>query len=350
MNLETRHDDETISGHACHGARIGWLDEGRGRVFCLEPAGPDTPALADWAAGARPAVEAALREHGAVLFRGFRLDDAPPSAGESTDGFRRFITATSGGWADYREPATPRSQVAANIFTSTEYPAEQRIPMHNENSHCTSWPLKIYFHSLVPAASGGETPIADCRRVLARLPEALVARFAARNWRYTRHFGSGLGFSWSKVFRTDDRAQVERYCRENGMSHAWGDDDALTVRYVRPAVRRHPVTGEAVWFNHGLFFNPVSIEPETRELLLESFSRDELPYDTSYGDGTPIDEADLQIIADAYAAETRLFTWQAGDVLYADNMLVAHGRMSFGGSRRVLVGMADTYAPQDGIG
>ncbi|MGI4859535.1 MAG: TauD/TfdA family dioxygenase [Janthinobacterium lividum] len=326
--------------------QVGWLDEGRGRVLCFRPRG-NVPLLAEWAESEAELIAEAVRRHGAVLFRGFRVDDVGEAA-NATQGFSRFIAATSRQWADYREPATPRSQVASNIFTSTEYPADQRIPLHNENSHCTSWPLKIYFHSIVPARVGGETPIADCRKVLARLPDGLVARFEARRWRYTRHFGSGLGFSWSKVFQTSDRDQVERYCCDNGMTYTWGRNDSLTVRYVRPAVRVHPLTGEAIWFNHGLFFNPMSIDPEIREMLLESFSREELPYDTSYGDGAPIDPADLQTIADAYAAEMRQFAWQVDDVLCVDNMLFAHGRSTFKGPRRVLVGMADSYVPEDG--
>jgi hypothetical protein len=95
-----------------------------------------------------------------------------------------------------------------------------------------------------------------------------------------------------------------------------------------------------------LFFNPVSLDPDIRDMLLESFSPEELPYNTFYGDGTPVAPDDLAAIAKAYAAETRSFAWRTGDVLFADNMLMAHGRSAFKGQRKVLVGMADSYSPE----
>lgn len=282
--------------------------------------------------------EAALRDSGALLFRGFGIDS--PTA------LNRCIVATSREWASYRERATPRTAVGDNIFTSTEYPAGEVISLHNENSHCTSWPLKLYFCCVTASATGGETPLADCRNVLAAIPAAIRDEFAERGWRYRRHFGF-FGFSWQDVFASADRDQVEAYCRENAMDVEWGRDDSLTVTYVRPAIHVHPVTGQPVWFNHGLFFNPYSLTPEVREVLLESVGIEGLPYNTTYGDGQAVPHAVLQEIDRAYREHTRSFPWQPGDLLFVDNMLVAHGRRPFTGDRRVLVGMADPVPPQD---
>ncbi|MDA0576225.1 TauD/TfdA family dioxygenase [Burkholderia gladioli] len=307
-----------------------------GELLVVSPVLPSGADLdpAGWALANRAAIDAALHREGALLLRGF---------GSANARFADVIAATSNEWAGYREPATPRKQVAANIYTSTEYPQEQEIPLHNENSHCTSWPLRIYFNCVTPPGDRGQTPFADCRGVLRRLPPDIVQRFVERRWRYVRNFGGGLGFSWQKVFDTDSRDAVDAYCRANGMSSEWRADGALRVTYVRDALGTHPVTGESVWFNHGLFFNPVSIDPELRDMLLESYTPDELPYNTSYGDGTPIEADVLDTLREAYARETRCFDWQAGDLLMLDNMLMAHGRRPFDGERRIVVGMADPY-------
>lgn len=316
-------------------------------VRCRE-AGVD---LAGWAGERRPELEAALLRHGGILLRGFRVD--------GTGGFERAIAATSDGWAEYREAATPRTEVTRNISTSTDYPADQTILLHNENSHCDTFPRKIYFHCVRPAAQGGETPIADCRRVLAALAErldpAVLRRFREQGVQYVRNFGDVLGFPWQEVFKSETRDGVEAYCREAGIVPEWldardgsgdagdgdGDGDRLRTRYVRPAVIPHPLTGEETWFNHGTFFHVTSLHPEVREVLLETFAEEDLPYNTYYGDGSPIEPEVLDTLREAYAGATVAFPWQAGDVLMLDNLLVAHGRSPFEGERRILVGMAE---------
>jgi hypothetical protein len=65
----------------------------------------------------------------------------------------------------------PRRAVASegNIYTSTDFPAEQSIFLHNENSYQHTWPMKIFFFCLKSATAGGETPLADVRKVLQRI-------------------------------------------------------------------------------------------------------------------------------------------------------------------------------------
>ena len=65
---------------------------------------------------------------------------------------------------DYSYRSTPRTLVNGKIYTSTEYPAEQFIPLHNEMSYARDWAMKIWFYCIKPAAKDGETPIADSRR------------------------------------------------------------------------------------------------------------------------------------------------------------------------------------------
>jgi hypothetical protein len=131
--------------------------------------------------------------------------------------------------------------------------------------------------------------------------------------------------------------------------------DALTVRYRRWATLRHPRGGEVTWFNHGTFFNPHTLEPALKSAVL-AMGEDRMPYNTYYGDGTPIEQATVATLDAAYEAETVSFPWQAGDVLMIDNMRIAHGRTSYRGPRQVLVAMRrnvrctelasdDQYAP-----
>jgi Taurine catabolism dioxygenase TauD, TfdA family len=164
---------------------------------------------------------------------------------------------------------------------------------------------------------------------------------------YIRNYGGGLGLTWEAAFGTEDPAKVEAHCRREGISFAWGAGRRLHTEQVRPAVRRHPRTGELVWFNHALFFNKASYDPRTLELLLSVVNENELPYDTRYGDGTPIELGTLERLLEVYRAEQVSFPWHAGDVLLVDNMLVSHGREPYQGPRQVAVAMAEPYRPPE---
>jgi alpha-ketoglutarate-dependent taurine dioxygenase len=289
--------------------------------------------LISWAAGNRAFVEEQLTHHGGVLFRGFQEPGAT--------GLEELIRALCGESLEYRERSSPRHAVSGNIYTSTDYPPSYPIFLHNENSYQQTWPLKIFFLCATPAEEGGQTPIADCRRVLQRIAPEVRDRFIARQWMYVRNFGDGFGLDWQTVFQTTEPAAVEEHCRKSGIAVEWKEGGKLRTRAVRPAVARHPRTGESLWFNHATFFHVSTLVPEVRDALLAEFADDDLPANTYYGDGSPIEPEVLDHLRDAYRAETVSFRWQKGDLLVLDNMLVAHGRAPFQGERRILVGMAE---------
>ncbi|MNG06478.1 Taurine catabolism dioxygenase TauD, TfdA family [compost metagenome] len=101
------------------------------------------------------------------------------------------------------------------------------------------------------------------------------------------------------------------------------------------------MTQEKIWFNHATFFHVSTLEPAVRDALLTIYKPHELPNNTYYGDGTPIEPEVLDTLRAAYDAETVKFPWQRGDILFLDNLLVAHAREKFAGPRKILVGMAD---------
>lgn len=290
--------------------------------------------LTAWAAENRGLIEAYLSRHGAILFRDFRND------GE--DLLERFILAFSGALMEYHDRATPRTEVKGRVYTATDYPADQSIFLHNESSFASAWPMKIFFHCSVAPQRGGQTPLADVRRVLARIDAKTRAKFARLGVMVTRNFAGGrFGLSWQTVFQTHDRAVMEQYCKRAGIRFEWLGENRLRTRQVRPATARHPRTGEEVWFNHAAALHVSTLEPPLRDALLKMFREEHLPNNTYYGDGSPIEESALAEIRRAYDDETVAFPWQRGDLLALDNMLAAHGRRPFTAPRRILVGMAE---------
>lgn len=318
--------------------KIEQLDASRPLPLLMEPAvsGVD---LITWADDNRSLIEKHLLKHGGILFRNFVVPDVAA--------FERFVKAVSGQLLEYRERSSPRSQVSENIYTSTDYPPDQSIFLHNENSYQHTWPQKIAFYCAVAAQRGGETPIADVRNVFNRIDPAIRARFAEKGWMYVRNFSDGIGLSWQTVFQTDDPADVNAYCANHGIQTEWRDGNRLRTRAVRPAIAQHPRTGENLWFNHATFFHVSTLSPAVRDSLLAEFDQDELPANTYYGDGTPIEPPVLDALRTAYQQETVAFPWRVGDILLLDNMLVAHARAPFEGPRKVLVGMAEPISRDD---
>lgn len=310
--------------------KTGSLDCGRIPIV-VQPQS-DGADLGSWAGQNRDWIEANLIRSGAILFRGFGVDNPGH--------FSQVVDAIAGESLEYRERSSPRSKILGNIYTSTDYPASYEIFLHNESSYSHTWPRKLLFCCEIPAETGGETPIADSRRIYLRISPQVRQQFAARKVMYVRNFGTGLGLLWQTAFQTEDKARVADYCHAAGMEHEWLDGDRLRTRHVRPAIQAHPKTGETVWFNHAAFFHVTTLDPVVRDTLLASYAEDELPNNSYYGDGMPIEDSVLNEIREAYAAETVKFPWQQGDVMLLDNMLTCHGRSPYAGLRRTLVAMA----------
>jgi alpha-ketoglutarate-dependent taurine dioxygenase len=295
--------------------------------------------LAGWAKSHGEFLESNLRKHGALLLRAF---DAVKQ-----EDFERFLDGISLERTHYVEGATPRKVVGKQIYTSTEFPPEHAIALHNELSYVLTWPMKVCFFCLVPSAEGGETPIADVRKVYARIPEQVRRRFEERGWMLVRNFGEGLSLSWQDAFRVQSEKELEEYCRTARIVLERLPGDRLRTTQVRPAIAHHPHTGEPVWFNHVAFWHISSLEPTASEYLLSEYGERGVPYNTFYGDGSPIEPETIDLIRRAYEAETVAFPWRKGDLLFLDNMLAAHGRRPFRGERKIIVAMGEPYTRRD---
>jgi alpha-ketoglutarate-dependent taurine dioxygenase len=310
---------------------LGPVFEGEGPLLQVE-ARVEGLSLADWAAGRQALVDGWVVEHGGVLLRGFRVEQPAE--------FQAAIEALCGGALDYTERSSPRSQVEGKIYTSTDHPASQSIYLHNEQSYNLRFPRNIAFYCHLAAETGGATPVADCRQVYRKLDPAIRRRFEEEGYLYVRNFHPNFGLSWREAFQTEDTTAVESYCAGNEIECEWLADGHLRTSQRRRAVARHPVCGEATWFNHLTFFHVSTLEPAVRDFMLAAFGEGDLPNNTFHRDGSPIAAEALDELRRLYAEQTASFPWRRGDVMLLDNMLTAHGRKPYSGPRKVLTAMA----------
>jgi alpha-ketoglutarate-dependent taurine dioxygenase len=291
--------------------------------------------LAGWARENRGMLEAQLLKHGAILFRNFNV--------ETVSRFEEFARAISPELLDYRERSSPRTEVTKGIYTSTDYPADQPIHFHNEQSYTKSWPMKLWFYCVKAAEQGGATPIADGRKVLGLIDPKIKERFLEKRVMYVRNYGDGLGLPWQTAFQTTRPSEAEAYCRKASIEFEWKDGNRLRTRQTFDTIVTHPRTHEQVWFEHTAFFHISSLEPTVREALLAEYGEENLPFNTYYGDGSPIETSVLDEIRAAYKQVGVRFPWQEGDVLLIDNMLMSHSREPFVGQRKIVVSMAELF-------
>lgn len=289
--------------------------------------------LHDQFAGRKQEIETTLATHGAILYRGF----APVDAEQMNRVVETVISCTMRN----DEESSPRSKIQGAVYTSTHYRSDREIFPHNEYSYSRSFPMKLFFCCARPSEEGGETPLADCRRVLQRIDPRIRVKFREKKWMYVRNFSTGVGVSWQEAFNTSDRQEVEAYCRNEDVTFEWTESDSLRTRQVREPSLFHPLSGAESWFNHATFFNIESYDPDMKESLLEMFGEVGLPHNTYYGDGTRIEPEVIRAMRHAYMEESVPVRWQKGDMVVIDNLLTAHSRKPFKGERSIYLIQAD---------
>jgi alpha-ketoglutarate-dependent taurine dioxygenase len=289
--------------------------------------------LLSWAESNLQFIETALLKHGALLFRGFDVTKASD--------FERFARVVCGDLiAENGEH--PRASVSGKVYTPVFYPADKKVLWHNENSFNQTWPLHILFCCNQPALDGGETPLADSRKVFELIDPEIKREFIQKQVMYVRNYSDGFGLSWQTVFQTNNRAAVEDHCRKNSFEFEWKSGDRLRTTCVRPAILNHPKTGAVSWFNQAQHWHVSCLDQTVRDSLLVAFETDDLPRNCFYGDGSEISDAVMEHILDVYRNLEVAFRWQQQDVLLVDNVLTAHARNPFVGPRKLFVALANS--------
>ncbi len=268
----------------------------------------------------------------ALVFRGFNLPE------QDLTGVLDLLLPNR---LAYVHGNTPRTKVGENVYTSTEYPPEFTISMHNEMSYAYQWPSRLFFYCAVAPTTGGATPVVDGTAWLAVLDDDVRERFLP-GVRYTQNLHDGIGFgkSWQATFETDDRDEVEEFLATTEAEWQWLPQGGLRVTQHRRAVTEHPVTGDLVWFNQADQWHVAALDPETAAAMREILTDEEMPQTVTFADGSPIPAADVIQVRDRGLATAVDVDWHAGDLMLIDNVAVGHGRRPFTGPRRVLVAMS----------
>jgi alpha-ketoglutarate-dependent taurine dioxygenase len=315
----------------------GFVPGNEGNLPLMITPAVDNVDLPAWCASHTDEINGYLDKYGAILFRGFPLENAAA--------FEAVASSIAGDlFAEYGD--LPPESAGERVYGSTPYPPDKMILFHNESSHLSSWPLRQFFFCITPAPDRGETPLLDCRKVLDALEPELREQFAEKGLMYVRNFSEGIDVPWQDFFHTDDRAEVEKTCAEAGMKCEW-TARGLRISQRAEAVRPHPRTGERLFFNQVQLHHVSCLDDETRTALRQLFADEDMPRNVYFGDGTPIPDEAIDSVGELFEELCVEFPWEKGDLIAVDNMLVAHARRPFSGPRKLLVAMGEMVNAED---
>lgn len=298
--------------------------------FLLVHAPANVPAE-EWARENRTALREALLKHGAIQIRGLGLDRQQFGA------VGRVLEPDA---IDYTGGIGPRHLVEEDVFTSTDLPPAVGLASHNEMSYSSTWPMRVMFFCEKAPSEGGATTVCDARRMLECLPDDVRDELNARGIRYVRNYSKRVPYkSIQETFGTTDRQVIDAFCEKNNIQTEWQDETTLQLRQIGPAVRRHPETGESIFFNTLVLWHPaywLDIMRRVYPGAPEPQTPGDLWQDAQFADGGVIPDATINLIRSAYEEQELDIAWQSGDMLYIDNMLASHGRKPFSGQRSIL--------------
>lgn len=303
-----------------------------------------------------------LLRYYAVIFRGFNINNP--------ELFIKAIEACDlGVQYHYDLCPVPRTKIREGVFTSSNYPSNYTVALHNEKSYSPEFPTHLFFNCIQSAIEGGCTSLADGQQIWRSLPESLQQKLLLKGVLYRRHYySSGVKYkiiqslgvapvfkTWMEEFQTDEKSVVESILSQKGYQFKWKGSDLVT-EILLPACRKHPLTAELVWFNqanqlahsyNGIseYVKSIVKNPIASFILLQNKFH---PYLIFYGDGLAFSPQESTWIKNAIQQNTVLVPWQAGDFMIIDNYSCLHGKTPHSGDRLLLAGMTKfPYAQED---
>ncbi len=307
----------------------------------------------------RAILASGMLEQGAVLFRGFPINDALI--------FERAAKMLDPDLKNDYLGTSPRNKLTDYVFSASELPPHYPIMQHCEMSFLPRAPRKLFFWCKTAPGKGGETPTCDFAAVYRDLNPDIRQAFEEKGVTVIRNYaGPGKKAKslkqlkpWPDMFLTTDKDRVEAICSEHDIQATWLPGDALRLVNTRPAVLVHPQSGVKVWYNHTQVFHAAAARYEYRHIAafqkdLRSFALalflplndlweslvqkpEARAMHVTFGNGDEIPDSWVAHLIDVIWKNLYIQPWQTGDMIMIDNYRIAHGRLPYYGPREVNV-------------
>src|SRR5690349_15605310 len=182
---------------------------------------------ADWITEHKNQLLKQAADHGAILFRGFPLNNA--------EDFDRFVSAFDLENFPYDESLSNAVRVnkTPRVFTANEAPPSVTIFLHHEMAQTPVFPSRLFFFCEKASETGGATPICRSDILWERLTQkcpTFAKDCEAKGLKYTNVMpaendaNSGMGRSWQSTLRAKTREEAEKRLKTLGYSWEWLPD------------------------------------------------------------------------------------------------------------------------------
>lgn len=298
----------------------------------------DRQACFEWFAEFGDTLRLALKDHGAIYFKGFPISGA--------EDFEKAIDQAEFKEMPYVGGAAPREVVTSRrILTANESPADQPIPFHHEMAQTPNPPGYVFFCCEIAPQVGGTTPIVHSHQVYQKfqaINPAFCERLEEHGAKYVRVMpseddpSSPIGRSWRSTFqvKSEDesvaKAEAEQAMSKLGTTWRWLEDGNLyTESAAVSAIRLEPRTQMKTFFNSAVAAYTGWID-----------ERNDPRKSVKCGDDSVVDGEALLATAQAMDELKVSMTWHKGDMMWIDNHLAMHSRQPYEGARRILAAIA----------
>ena len=322
--------------------------------------------LQEWIKENHQFVQDKIASHGGILFRGFSLKTA-------TD-FENIALSIDVNLTDKHifdgAVCTKRTKFVSDVASPAIKKMLTPLSLHNEDSFVAETPKKIMFCSLSSAPWGGESLIADCRKVYQSLPQRVQNKYRNQKLVSTLILEDRLFLANSQIPKNTQC--ITEFAKSHGAETVKRISDNMTeFSFTVPAVITSEPYEETVWFNtlhQAVFYNNcidiwmaykllggISNRIKALFLIFSSLLKDVTNYiksgrnplkmhDCTLQNGEKITACDRIQMGLAFWKNTAILPLKDGEFFVLDNRLTAHGRMPYKGKRVMVSAMTEPKA------
>lgn len=298
--------------------------------------------IEQWAERSRDIIDEAYKKYKedgtavAVLFRKLPIN--------TLEDFTKWLKGLKFDYVPYVEPTGLTPQISEYVRMGSGDSAKYTIEPHNENAYMSKYSKIFTVYVFQKARRGGETGIVDNREIATKLDPGFVEKCEKKQIRYWQHLPdeksdhpSKAYKSWQRQFATNDQQVVEENLKSRGYSFEWESRNLFTWKNLSPFIC-HPKTNERLWFNQ-LAVNHCSYLQAMPLFNDTSLPNKEYSFHSTFGDGEEIEQDLIDEVRRVKWQSAVGFEWQKGDVLFMDNLIMQHSRLSFEGERKVWISL-----------